>query len=199
MPFNASLAYLVDSVNEQLGDAAPLIPDESIERWVNEGQRRYEPDLLLPSVATGITWADRASSAALPTDLAEVVRFLPATGKYHPPEFALHGTTIHFLLPDVVRAFSGTILYLAHFPAITTDDPCQLPETAIDGLVSFALYRAYKRIASNRVQYKKYSTLVNNQTSVADLVSMASDYLADFEDSRTSAAAPRQAEGFYSS
>lgn len=186
-----SLAELLDSVNQELGDAAPLIPNSAIERFINEGQSRYEPEVLLPSVDATVVWSEDDTSVALPTDFAELTDIIPTYDSgYRVPQYFVHGTSLQFTSPAPTD-FTGRLFYLAHFPTITNAQSCTLPGAAADGLVSYALYKCFKRIASSRTLYKRYSTLVNNQTDVKDLESLSENHFNDYIDARDSAAVLR--------
>jgi len=186
-----SLAELVDAVNQELGDASELMPNSAIERFLNEGQSRYEPEILLPSIDTTITWAEDDLSVALPSDFVELTDLIATYDSgYRVPQFFVHGQTAHFTSP-APTAFTGRLFYLARYPTITNAQSCTLPSAAADGLVSYALYKSFKRIASSRTLYKRYSTLVNNQTDVKDLESLSENHFNDYIDARDSAAVVR--------
>lgn len=187
--FNLTLGYLRDAVLDDLGDVAGLIGGDFIDRAINEGQRRLEPDILLDKTAAVSLVAD-AATYALPADLVEITRFLPdptATSQPDFPGYQRHGATIYFHCPLTV-AWAGTLLYRAHFPAITDDAPCQLPAGAADALISFGLYKSFRRLASNRAEYRKFATIVGNGTTMADLENTAEAHLQDFADAGNAAA-----------
>src|SRR5690242_17774792 len=100
---NASLAYLLDAIQEELDDAATIFAPGILERYINEGLRKLEPEHLKHTTAS-ITWADNATSVALPTDLYEITRIrpddtvsvLPLSG------YRQHGLTLYFDPRDTV-------------------------------------------------------------------------------------------------
>jgi hypothetical protein len=61
----------------------------------------------------------------------------------------------------------------------------------------YALHRFFRKLASNRVQYKRYSTLLGaNAVSVADLQQESDRLLQDYFDARADDA-PQHPAGFY--
>lgn len=196
MSYRASLAYLVSSVDDELGDVADLIPPGFVERAVNEGQRRYEPHVIRP-MTVALSWAADATSVALPTDFVEIATVIPTTlsSSCFPKQTRRHGTTLYFYCPQ--PAFTGTLHYFAHYPDITDLVDSLLPQVATDGLVSYALYKAWKRIASNRTDYRRYATLVNNQTDIADLQALSEAHFNDYVEARDAVTEPRDIEPAY--
>ena len=186
--FTASLAYLVDSVKDNLGDVAPLVGDPAIERWLNEGQRRCEPTLLRERRAD-VSWTAGATSFTLPDDWYATARW-EATTSYQSVQFPCGsewGGEYVFDLGQSVAAWGGRIFYRAHWPAITGDQDCLLPGQCIDALISYAAYKAYHKIAADRALYQRYSTLVTNPVTVDDLRQLAETMLRDFEEMRDEA------------
>lgn len=197
MGYRATLSYIVDSVEEQLGDVKDLIPPAFTERAANEGQRRYEPQILLPK-SIALSWAADSISVALPTDFVEIATVIPSatvTTAPFPQEIRRHGNTLFFYCKQ--SAFTGTLHYFAHYPDITDDDDSQLPQVATDGLISYVLYKAWKKIASNRTDYRRYSTLVNNQTDISDLAALSEAHFNDYLEARDAVADVRDIEPAY--
>ncbi len=183
-----SLSTLTAAVEESLGDIAEVFETSFIQRNLNSGQARYEPELLRERTTT-LTWADDATTATLPTDFAKLDRLMPSSDYRNVPipDYTIYAGTMLFRDPECVLAWSGTMLYRAHYPSITDSQDCLLSDTACDGLVSFALHRCYRRLAAGRAEYKRYSTIVgSNAVSVAELEQMAQLHLQDYEDGRAS-------------
>lgn len=196
-----SLGYLTAAVYEALGgDISEIFEDSFIERTLNAGQARYEPDLLRERTSA-TTWLDDATSFALPSDFAFLDRLMPDADNINTPlpDFTTYAGSMLFNDPNCVRAWTGTLLYRAHFPAITESQVCLLPATACDGLISFALHACFRRLAAGRAEYKRYSTIVGaNAVSVSELEQIAQLHLQDFEDGRASALTLPPPSGFYS-
>ncbi len=187
MSFTTSLTYLENAVREELGDGmSELIPAGFIARALNEGQRRLEPTHLQEKVLTGVTLAVDDTSYALPADLREVTEFVPADDSQGIfPPYREHGSSVYFHCP-VTLAFTGTLFYRGHYPTITEDVDCELPQGAVDALVSFALYKCYHRFVANRAEYRKFATIVGNGVSLRDLQDTAEALLADFKEAAES-------------
>ena len=182
---NLSAAYLIDAVREDLGDVAGLFEDPQLLRFLNEGQRRLEPEVARERVST-LTWVANVTEAALPADLISITGIEPAdTASTVPGRYRVHGGTMYLDQRDTTYAFTGRLYYRAHFPQISDTADSLVPPAAGDALVSFALYRAFHRVASNRSVYKRYSTLTQNGVTVAELEGIATNHLADFTDVKT--------------
>ena len=183
-----SLTYLVDAVTNDLGDVATAFPDGFFERALNEAQARFEPEILRRRIVTGVTIAADATTYTLPTDAYDVERFQATvdTGSPELSTFTIVDGVVYFQRP-VARDWTGVLFYRAHFPDITDAQECLLPNAAADGLISFALYRAFRRLAAGRSEYRRYATLVGNAVAMADLEQAASIHLQDFEEARQSA------------
>ena len=186
---NASLAYLLDAIQQELDDAASLFAPGILERYINEGLRKLEPEHLKHTSAA-ISWADAATSAALPTDLYDITRIRPdsSSSAFPASGYRQHGLAIYFDPRDVVTAFSGTLFYRAHYPQIDATHDSELPAPANDALIDYALYKAFHRIAANRAEFRKYATLTTNGVTMGDLLATANGHLADFTDVKTATA-----------
>ena len=187
---SVSLAYLTDAVRGDIGDLSGYFADSVIERFLMEGQRKLEPDHLLEKQAT-ISWADNATSVALPSDYYEMITVVPDSTSYTwPLRYREHGTSLYFDGRDTVYAFSGKLYYRAHYPAFTSTIPCVLPAEAADALISYANYKCYQRVGGNRAEYKRYATLSQNNVTMGDLLAAGNGHLADFNDAKTMTGRP---------
>ena len=182
-----SLSYLVDAVRGSLGeDLQDVFAEGFIERALNEGQARYEPDLYYRR-RTVISIGVGDTQLTLPDDFAKTVKLVPSDrSSVFFPVFDIVQDTAYFQNPADV-AWAGAMIYDAHFPEITDGEPCLLPPAAADGLISFALYRCFRQLAAGRSEYRAYATIVGNGVAMADLEQAASIHLQDFEESRVSA------------
>lgn len=178
-----TLTNLLDYVKDELGsDIVTLLGasvDDDIERYLNEGQRRLG---WYSEKYTTLTWDAADTTVSLPADYCEIDTIEVDAG-VRMPRFRVWNKTIYFSDPDGASQ-SGTarLFYLAHVADLTTGaDSTELPEVGDGGLVSFACYRAYKRIASSRTEYKRYSTIMQtNGVEIQDLASLSDQYYADF-------------------
>lgn len=187
MSFNLTLSYLRDAVIEDLGDVAALVGSGFVDRAINEGQRRLQPDILLAKTLTGVAIAQDATTYTLPTDLIEITRFVGSDDNASDlPGYLQHGATIYFAYP-VASDWAGVLHYRASYPDITETVDCQLPSGAADALISFALYKSFRRFAANRAEYRKFATIVGNGVTMADLENTAEAHLQDFADAAAAA------------
>ena len=178
-----TLDYLVAAVRDDLGDdVAGIFGSGFIERALNEGQGQYAPDLLRSRVLEGVTIAVDATSYALPADAIDVERFEPEYGSGSPdlPSSRVVDGTVYFSRP-VPSAWTGRLFYRAAYPDITDAQPCLLPAAAADGLIQFALYRCFRRLAAGRAEFRQYATIVGNAVSMADLEQSASIHFDDYQ------------------
>lgn len=182
-----SLATLADAVLTDLGDIADIFPDGFIARSLNEGQRRLAPDILLQK-AVDADISGGASTYTLPTDCYDVLDLVTRPGQtsvYLPSWTRIEGTL--YFESELTADFAGRLFYRAFYPEVTDTADCQLGDAACDAIVSYALYKAFRRLAASRSEYRKFSTIVGNGTSMGDLEQAADLHLKDFEDARDSA------------
>lgn len=185
-----SLADFLNAVETDLGESvASTFPAGFFERAVNEGQARLEPEITKRSVVTGVTIAEDSTTYALPSDAIDRPPRFQASIDTSSPDLSsvtVIGGVCYFARP-VTRAWTGIVFYEAHYPAVTDTQACLLPTAAADGVVSFVLYRAFRRIAAGRAEYYAYATMVGNAVAMADLEQAASIHNQDFEEARVSA------------
>ena len=184
---SVDLITLTTAVQDQLGDDLnDFIPTGFIERSLNEAQRRAEPDLLKDKSIT-VSLASGATTYVLPTDCREILDLTPDENIYYLlPEMREHGDTLYFRCA-LTDAWTGRLFYRASYPKITPTQECELPGAAPDALVSFALYRCYHRVASNRAEFRKFATIAGNGVSIGDLQNAAEAHLQDYKDAVASA------------
>lgn len=178
-----TLANLRDYVKDELGsDIVTLLGanvDADILRYLNEGQRRLG---WYAERYTTLTWDAGDASVALPSGFCEVDTLEPDSG-VRVSRYRIWNGTLYFLDPNGA-AQSGTarLFYLGHVADLAADaDITEIPEVGDGAIVSFSCYRAYKRIASSRADYTRYSTVMQaNGVEIQDLASLSDQYYADF-------------------
>lgn len=165
---------------DEVGDAAQLIRDAQIDRWVNQAQARLG---TYAQKTAAVTWTAGATSITVPADFRDVVEFV---GDDAIPTHRVWGGGIDFTRP-AEWAGSAKLYYLGHWPRITTDTPSELPEEGNQACLSFALYRFFKRLASSRADYRRYSTITQaNGVDIEELDDLSERHYNDFLDSRES-------------
>jgi len=175
-----ALSVLRDYAKDEVGtDLAALISDDDWNRYINEGIFRME---YAVETAVAITWAADDTDFDLPSDFQTADKIEVAEGMQLPPGRFFGGK---FYFTDPTGAFSdgtGTLFYYADPSVLSSDgDLSDLPRVADGGVVAFAVYRAYKRIASSRAEYTRYSTVLQaNGVQMEDLASLSDQYYAEF-------------------
>jgi hypothetical protein len=163
---------------EEVGDLSSLTDNDEIDRWVNEGRTRIGS---FDEKTDTLSWSAAATSVDLPADC---IRFVELVGDdaYTLGGFKVWGKALVPTDPDGASAAgSGTVFYLAYFPAISSGNPSELSLEANRGLLSYALYRFFRKLSSNRLVYKRYATLVGaNAVQIEDLQDEASRHYDDF-------------------
>lgn len=175
-----SLADLFDEFYLEIGtDLAELVEDVEVARWLNAGQRRlgFKRDL-----ESALTWTAGDTEVALPTGVWQVNR-LVANSDTLIPAYQIRETTIRFLVDEDGVSDDGgaTLLYQGNYPQITDSQDSLLSDDGDDALVAFALYRFFRKLATTRSLYTRYSTLTGqNAVTVDDLLQIASQHLDEF-------------------
>jgi hypothetical protein len=192
-----TLANLRDYVRDELGPelgAASFFSDGDIDRYLNDGLKRLGYFLEKSAV---LTWGAGDTSVALPSDYISEDRLESVPPSALPYERRIWGGTMYFQTTGALSAGSATLYYFGFHPALSVSQASLLPETGDTGLVAFACYRAYKRIASSRADYRRYSTLVaGNGVDVDELASVSDQFYAEFLEAKDGLPT-RQATTFY--
>lgn len=167
-----------DEIGGTDGDLARFVEDADITRWLNHGQRRL--GWLLESSGT-VSWNAGDTSAAFPSDVFRVGKFIVATGTVM-PSYRIWNDGFYFLDPDgAPSAGSVTLLYHARPAAITSVQDSELTEEGDQAIVAYALYRFLKRMATTRSDYEQYATLTGgNGIDVDALLAQADRHYDEF-------------------
>ncbi len=178
-----SRASYETAFDAEAGDIVSLATQALKIIWFNEGQARL---LKRRMTYTDLTWAAAARSVALPTDFVQLDKLVWNDGSTEEP-WRVWGETL--VLDDYAGA-SGAggarCFYWAEFTEMVTGTTATDLNISMDyACLYFALHRFYKRLASNRAYYKRYSTLAGgNAVSMGDLQNEADRYYQDFLDAR---------------
>lgn len=144
--FDASVPLLVD-----------LATDEEKVQWFNQGQARFRRPTTME-----IEWSQGDREIILPNDFLAVDKLLPDEG-VTPQPWNVFGRRLVLDDPDGASA-DGTarLHYWGEFPEIALDPAVDSEMTTAqdNACLSFALARFYRKLASNRLLYTRYSTLV---------------------------------------
>lgn len=176
-----ALEDFLEAVEDELGEAAELVRDEQLIRWINRGRTRLG---FYRQKTAALSWADGAASVALPADCSRVDRILTTGSNALPPHMILAGT-LAFSDPDRVTAGTATLYYGAEWPAVTGSAPSTMPAIADEAVVSYVLARFFKRIAGIRSDFRRYVAITGqNGVDVRDLLDLATDHDRDYERAR---------------
>lgn len=174
------LADFQTEFNEEVGDLSSLAVPGEVERWVNEGRTRIG---VLDFKTATVTWNAGDTEVTLPSDFVTFSDLrgdeLGALGPYE-----VWGNKLLVKRPDGARADgSALLLYRAYFPAIDAENDSVLPEEGNRALLSYALYRFFKKLSASRVNYRRYATLVGqNAVQIEDLQAEADRHYSDAVD-----------------
>lgn len=189
-------ATIQTAFNEEAGAASSLTTPTEIERWWNEGQARLNRHF---ESSTSLVWAAGALEVALPADFVSISKLDYAPGQSW-QDWRVFGRKL--VLDDrngATAASTGTTLYYwAERPDLTAGAPSIGTKQEDYACLYYALSRFYRKLASNRVVYTRYSTLLGaNAVSVSDIQNEADRLLQDFIDARADLP-PLQPAGYYS-
>lgn len=174
-------AGFIEAIEDELGDAATLVRDENLVRWVNRGRARLG---IYESKTAALSWADGATEVAFPDDYAVFERLLPDAG-YCVDAHVLLARSLRFTDPTLVTAGQATLYYGAAYPDISGSASSTMPPLADEAAVSYALSRFFRRIASTRSDFRRYSTVTGQSgVDVSDLTALADEHLREYEDLR---------------
>lgn len=173
----------VAAFDAEAGDVATLATDAQKILWFNEGQSRL---LIRKPSYYDLTWAEGDRVVALPADYVKMDKIIEDDGVERQP-WREWGTNLVLDDPEGASA-AGTarLYYWAEWSAMTTSTTAtELNATQDYSCLYYALSRFYKKLASNRAFYKRYATLVGqNSVSMTDLQQESDRYLQDFLDAR---------------
>jgi hypothetical protein len=170
------------ALTDELGDAADLIRDEQLDRWVNRGRVRLG---LLEAKAVDLTWNDNDSEVLFPDDFVRFDRLIATPTIAIIPQYTVLARSLSFFDPERVTTGSGTLYYGASYEPVSGAVGSTMPAMADEAVVSYALARFFRRIATTRSDFRRYTTVTGQSgIDVADLIDLAERHDADFEAAR---------------
>lgn len=178
-----ALNDFVDDFQGEVGDEVfTLFRSKDVERWLNRAQARlgvYRP------MSASLSWNVGDTEILLPSDFREVESVTALTGSCLPDYREWGGKLVVLAVDGAVSSGQARLLYKAYWPQITSAADSVLPDVGDDAVLSFALYRAYKKLASSRSDYRKYATMTGaNGVDIGELDDLSERHLADFETGR---------------
>lgn len=175
---STSAELVADFYAEVGSDLDEMVKPERVLRWMNQGQAR------LPRKASmvEITWNVGDASVDMLADFIRFEGLIDVDGCL--PAHRVWGNAIVFSAP-AYDSGSATLLYWADWPAISNTQDSTLPQVGEQGLVSFALYRFFKTLASSRADFRRYATISQaNGVDISELDALSERHLADYEDAQ---------------
>ena len=174
------LDELLDEFEDEVGtELMGMTSPEEVTRWLNKGQRRLGWKV---DAEASVTWAAAATEVDLPADCYRPFRLVPNSDTVIPAH-KIRQTSIRFLVDEDGVSDAGTakLIYEADYPAITDAAASELSVHGDDAIVAFALYRFFRKLATNRANYQRYSVTQGvNAVSVDDLVNVMNQHLDEF-------------------
>jgi hypothetical protein len=178
-----SQADYTAAFDAETGDAAPLA-DLSIRiLWYNEGQARL---VRKKAAHVDATWAKGDREVVTDTKFLQLDKIVWNADTI-PESFRVWGESLIIEDPAGASGAGGARLYYwAEFAPMAVDTPATETTPVEDyACLYYALSRFYRRLASNRSIYTRYSTLLGqNAVSMSDLQQEYERYYQDFIDSR---------------
>jgi hypothetical protein len=165
-----------DFLGELSTDLQRMAEQPKFLRWVNDGKSRIG---YYVGGSAAITWAIGDLLISLPTDYCEFDSIEPASGTTM-PEYRIWRDKIR-LTSAATSAGSATLYYQKLPPDITGAADSTLPDILDQGLISFALFKFFKWLATSRADYRRYSTIAQgNAADIPQLLAAAAGHRADF-------------------
>jgi hypothetical protein len=166
---------LIGELGEKLYD---IVGDKPFERWVNVGQTKLGS--FVRKTVT-VTWAAGDTQIALPADWRNLDHYSADVGSCGLPSGNEWGAAYVFTRPATAGG-SGTFFYYGERPAITGSSPSTLNSRGDEALISYCLYRFFKRLAGSRTDYRMYATITqSNGVDIAELDDIGERHLQDFQ------------------
>lgn len=176
-------AEIVAAIDVELGDAAAALTDAATKaRWFNEGQSRLE---WYTHSVVPLSWNVGDLFVAYPSPIVGHVETLYPDGAQ---ETRWRPTQGGLLIEDYAGAqYAGDckVIVRTYWPEVTDVQASLLPRTGDAACLSYALHKFFRRAASDRSVFERYSTLTGeNGVAIDDLGDLADDHYRDFLDLR---------------
>lgn len=191
-----TLAEFEAAFRDEIGpELTQMVKGPEIRRWLNRGQSRLSVYRPLRDI---LTWTAGTTYVAFPADYHHLEELVPRGTTRELPRHRAFGEGIWFDEDQTIPAGSATIWYWAHWPTIDGTTRSELPPVGDDALISYCLYRFFKRLASSRSDYRTYATILGqNAVDLSELDDLAERHLADFNDGREVLADTYQQPDFF--
>jgi len=168
--------------DEQAGDASSLAETGEVTRWFNDGQARLG---WYTRGVENVTWAVGDLVVPIVTPNAGIDHTLYPDGNVE--SRWIEGVQNIQIIDHggASSAGSARLILRVYWPDVTETAASLLPRIGDSACISYALYRFYRKLVSNRSFYQRYATLVGtNRVDIAELSDTADDHYRDFNDLR---------------
>lgn len=168
--------------DEQAGDAASLSETSEVTRWFNDGQARLA---WYARGSVDVTWAAGALVVPITTPMQGIEHILYPDG--YAEERWIEGVQCLQItdFAGAKAAGNAKLILRVYWPDVTETAASVLPRLGDAACISYALYRFYRKLVSNRSFYQRYATLVGtNRVDIQELSDTADDHYRDFNDLR---------------
>lgn len=185
------LGELRDSFYAELGEELRVMAEKKdIDRWMNDAAAYMDEH---DAQTATITWVAGDFLVTLPSDFVS----LDSLDTDDPlPGYRVWHRKLRFESAATSDG-SATIFYLAEPDRVTASTASTLPDILDQARVFYALARFFRRLATSRSDYRRYSTIAQgNAAEIGDLLAQAERYQADF-DAAVNAYEPAEAVGYF--
>ena len=176
-------SFYVDAGLTDEAERGDLAQEGDVERWLNQARIKIGP---VARRSAALYWEADDTVIDLPRNCYSISRIVVDSG-YSLPPYDEWGQVLALRQPATGNG-SATVFYTGYFDPVSTENP-QADDPTQDAVglacVSYALSRFFRKLASSRVDYRRYSTLTGQSgIEAADLRDLADDHLADFESAK---------------
>ena len=185
------LGELRESFDAELGEELrALVEQRDVDRWLNDAAAFMEE---YEGQTAEVTWAVGDRLVSLPDDFTDLDSV--ETNDVM-PSYRVWQRKLRFECA-ATSAGTATIYYLGEPARVTGSSASTLPDILDQARVFYALSRFFRRLATSRSDYRRYSTIAQgNAADVADLLAQAERYQDDFN-TAVDGYKPRAAITFY--
>jgi hypothetical protein len=157
---------------------AEMVEPDQIDLWLNQARAhtRYEH----PTTAV-LAWSKGNLLVDLPDDFCSLDEIVPSGGASL-PTFRVWNGKLRITDPNGAPSDgTATIFYGAIPPKVTGSAKSVMPEVIDQACVSWALSRFFRRLASSRSDYRRYSTIAQgNAADIGQLLTESDRHHGDF-------------------
>ena len=171
-----------------------LAAEGDVETWLNHARLRLGP---WDRRTADIEWDAGVAYVTLPVDCVDVSAVQITSG--YLPAWDQWGGVLR-LRANSTASGTATVFYTAYFN-VASDEPLGFDpklDAASLAAVEYALAVFFRKLASSRADYQRYSTITGQSgLEVQDFRDLADDHLTEFESARGDLTANQPSASFY--